>query len=65
MAALTVLRTRRLTRSFGGLTAVRDVDFNLVDREIHALIGPNGAGKTTLISILCGRLAPSSGDIAF
>ncbi len=65
MAALTVLRTRRLTRSFGGLTAVRDVDFNLVDREIHALIGPNGAGKTTLVSLLCGRLAPSSGDIAF
>ncbi len=65
MAALTVLRTRQLSRHFGGLRAVQNVDFELLDREIHALIGPNGAGKTTFVSLLCGRLAPSSGSVFF
>ncbi len=65
MAALTILRTCRLCRHFGGLRAVNDVDFELADREIHALIGPNGAGKTTFVSLLCGRLAPSSGSVSF
>ncbi|WP_297974367.1 ATP-binding cassette domain-containing protein, partial [uncultured Amaricoccus sp.] len=63
--ALTLLTTRHLSRSFGGLKAVQDVDLDLTQGEIHALIGPNGAGKTTLVSLLCGRLAPDTGQITF
>ena len=64
MAAL-ILEARGLTRHFGGIRAVDGVDFDLARGEIHALIGPNGAGKTTFVSLLCGRIAPSAGTIAF
>ena len=64
MAAV-ILEARGLTRHFGGVRAVDGVDFDLVRGEIHALIGPNGAGKTTFVSLLCGRIAPSSGAIRF
>jgi branched-chain amino acid transport system ATP-binding protein len=60
-----LLATEGLSRSFQGLTAVHDVDFTLEAGEIRALIGPNGAGKTTFVSMLIGRIAPSSGSVAF
>ena len=60
-----LLETRNLSRNFGGLTAVADVDFKLEAGEIRAVIGPNGAGKTTFVSLISGRLAPSSGSIFF
>ncbi len=60
-----LLSTRALSRSFGGLTAVDNVDFDLPQGEIRALIGPNGAGKTTFVSLLIGRIAPSAGQISF
>nr|WP_210323957.1 ABC transporter ATP-binding protein [Agrobacterium sp. AGB01] len=60
-----MLSTQNLTRRFGGLTAVDAVDFEIKQGEIHALIGPNGAGKTTFVSLLSGRLAPSSGHVVF
>jgi len=63
-AATPLLSTRGLTRRFGGLTAVDGVDFDLVPGEVRALIGPNGAGKTTFVSMLIGRIAPTSGTIA-
>ena len=62
---MTLLSTRGLSRSFSGLRAVHDVDFDLPEGEIRALIGPNGAGKTTFVSLLCGRIPPSSGSVAF
>lgn len=68
MAALIetpLIETRALSRSFGGLKAVDAVDFRLEKGEIRAIIGPNGAGKTTLVSLICGRVAPSSGAILF
>lgn len=65
MAAMTLLQTTGLTRYFGGLRAIDDVDFDLKSGEIHALIGPNGAGKTTFVSLLCGRILPQSGTIHF
>ncbi len=65
MAALALLKTTALSRHFGGLRAVEDVDFSLAEGEIRALIGPNGAGKTTLVSMLCGRIPVSSGSITF
>ena len=60
-----LLEARGLTRHFGGLRAVEDVDLDLAPGEIHALIGPNGAGKTTLVGLLCGRIAPTRGTIRF
>jgi branched-chain amino acid transport system ATP-binding protein len=62
---VTLLATQGLSRQFGGLHAVEDVDLTLARGEIRAVIGPNGAGKTTLVSMICGRIAPSSGRIAF
>jgi branched-chain amino acid transport system ATP-binding protein len=66
MAALTrLLETRGLGRRFGGLAAVADVDFALAAGEIRAVIGPNGAGQTTFVSLIAGRLQPTSGTILF
>jgi branched-chain amino acid transport system ATP-binding protein len=65
VAAVTLLETRGLGRRFGGLDAVDDVDFALPAGQIRAIIGPNGAGKTTFVSLVCGRIAPTSGKIAF
>jgi branched-chain amino acid transport system ATP-binding protein len=60
-----LLATKRLSRNFGGLRAVESVDFELVSGEIRAIIGPNGAGKTTFVSLICGRIEPSSGLVLF
>ena len=58
-----LLETRALCRSFGALSAARDIDFRLEAGARHALIGPNGAGKTTFINLLTGVIAPTSGAI--
>lgn len=65
MATVTLLEIAGLSKRFGGLQAVDDVDFHLVDGEIRAIIGPNGAGKTTLVGIISGRISPTSGKIMF
>ena len=57
------LQTRALTRHFGALAAVQDVDFKLDAGARHALIGPNGAGKTTFINLLTGVLTPTAGRV--
>ena len=65
MAAVILLQTSRLTRQFGGLLAVNNVDFKLARGEIRAIIGPNGAGKTTLVSLICGRIPQTAGRVVF
>ncbi|MFT5111910.1 MAG: branched-chain amino acid transport system ATP-binding protein [Parasphingorhabdus sp.] len=65
MDSMTLLGTQSLNRQFGGLYAVRNVTLEVYPGQVQALIGPNGAGKTTLVSMLCGRLQPSSGSISF
>ncbi len=62
---MTLLQTERLSRHFGGVQAVREVDFGLPAGEIRAVIGPNGAGKTTFVSMISGRIRPSEGRIRF
>jgi branched-chain amino acid transport system ATP-binding protein len=64
-AGQALLATTGITRDFGGLRAVDHVDFDLPEGQIRALIGPNGAGKTTFVNLLCGRLSPTAGRIAF
>jgi ABC-type branched-subunit amino acid transport system ATPase component len=58
-----VLRIERLSKSFGGVDAVRDVSFDVRAGELVALIGPNGAGKTTLFNVMSGFVKPAAGTI--
>jgi len=59
-----LLRSNKITKRFGGLTAVNDVSIDLRLGQIHAVIGPNGAGKSTLTNLLTGDLPASSGHVA-
>jgi branched-chain amino acid transport system ATP-binding protein len=58
-----VLTVERLSKSFGGVEAVRDVSFDVAAGELVALIGPNGAGKTTCFNLVNGQLAPDAGTV--
>ncbi|MGF1627628.1 MAG: sugar ABC transporter ATP-binding protein [Alphaproteobacteria bacterium] len=58
-----LLRVRGLSKSFGAVNALRDVDFELRRGEIHAVAGENGAGKSTLMNIIDGILLPDAGSI--
>ena len=59
------LKVSKLTRNFGGLTALSNLNLHLDEGELVGLIGPNGAGKTTAFNLLTGVYAPSSGTIEF
>ncbi|MFF7049154.1 ABC transporter ATP-binding protein [Streptomyces griseorubiginosus] len=60
-----VLEARNVTMRFGGLTAVRSVDFTVNAGEIVGLIGPNGAGKTTFFNCLTGLYVPTEGTVSY
>jgi branched-chain amino acid transport system ATP-binding protein len=62
---MALLQFDNVTRSFGGLLAVREVSFSLGPQEIVGLIGPNGAGKTTVFNLVTGMMKPDSGKIMF
>ncbi len=61
--AKVLLSARQLTKRFGGLAAVNEVNVDLWHGRIHAVIGPNGAGKSTLTNLMSGDLPPTSGQI--
>src|SRR4029077_11817928 len=62
-AKTAMIETKKLTRRFGGITAVKDLDIAVESGSVGALIGPNGSGKTTTFNLITGMDAPSSGKI--
>jgi branched-chain amino acid transport system ATP-binding protein len=60
-----ILEARGITKVFGGLIAVSEVDFDIPERSIVSLIGPNGAGKTTFFNMLSGLYEPSAGSFVY
>ena len=60
-----IFRCQGLSKSFGALKAVNNVDLDFESGVVHAIIGPNGAGKTTFINLLSGELQPTEGKIYF
>jgi ABC-type branched-subunit amino acid transport system ATPase component len=59
------LEATAITKRFGGVVAVSDVDLAVAPKQVFGLIGPNGAGKTTLINMIAGQLRPDAGTIRF
>ena len=60
---MNVLSVRNLSKSFGGVQALRDMSFSVAPGEILAMIGPNGAGKTTCFNVINGQLRPDAGSV--
>ena len=60
-----LLQARSITKRFGGLVAVRDVNLNIPKGSIVSIIGPNGAGKTTFFNVVAGLIDPTGGDVRF
>lgn len=58
-----LLKVNSLTKKYGNLTALNNLNFELESGHIIGLLGPNGSGKTTLIKIICGLLVPSAGEV--
>ena len=65
MAKQVLINGEKVTKFFGGLGAVRNIDFQVSDGEIVGLIGPNGAGKTTLFNMISGVYKPTSGKLFY
>jgi len=60
-----MLRCSKVSKNFGGVRALVNVDVEIKEKEIVGLIGPNGSGKTTLFNVICGYYRPTSGRIEF
>ena len=62
---MSLLRVEQLSKEFGGVRAVDELQFSIPARKVFSIIGPNGAGKTTLLNLLTGVYVPSTGRIVF
>lgn len=60
-----IIKVRNLSKSFGGVRALNNVSFDLLEGEVMGVIGPNGSGKTTLVNTITGFLKPDSGEVFF
>jgi branched-chain amino acid transport system ATP-binding protein len=60
-----ILQVKNISKSFGGVKAVDNISFHLVNGEILGIIGPNGSGKTTLVNLVTGFVKPDSGRVFF
>lgn len=62
---MVILSVKRVTKRFGGLVAISDLNLEIKQHSIHSIIGPNGAGKTTFFNCITGFYRPESGEILF
>jgi branched-chain amino acid transport system ATP-binding protein len=62
---MNILEVKRITKSFGGVTAVDDVSVDVEENTLLGIIGPNGSGKTTFVNIISGFVRPDSGSVLF
>ena len=62
---MAILKTEKLTKSFGAMIAVSEVDLDIEEGTLHAIIGPNGAGKTTFFKLISGEILPTSGHVFY
>jgi branched-chain amino acid transport system ATP-binding protein len=62
---VSLLTTSKVTKRFGGVVAVNEVDISVAPGQVCGLIGPNGSGKTTLVNLITGIYKPTSGEVAF
>ena len=62
---MAILQVRNVSKRFGGLQALNDVNLSVTEGTVHAIIGPNGAGKSTLLNCFVGRLIPDTGTVMF
>ena len=60
-----ILQTKSLSKSFGGLVALDEIDFSMSNGELRAIIGPNGCGKTTFFNVITGKYKPSEGQVLY
>lgn len=60
---MSILEIKGLTKHFGGLAAISDLDLEINEAELLGVIGPNGAGKTTIYNVICGTYKPSKGKV--
>lgn len=61
----TIIKVVNLSKSFGGVKALRNVSFDLFEGEVLGIIGPNGSGKTTMVNTITGFVKPESGEVFF
>jgi ABC-type branched-chain amino acid transport systems, ATPase component len=61
----TVLEVKNITLRFGGVTAIKDISFDIKEGEVRAIIGPNGAGKSSMLNVINGFYHPQEGEIYF
>ena len=62
---MAILSVKQVSKQFGGLKALNDVNLSIEPGNVHAIIGPNGAGKSTLLNCFVGRLQPDNGSVDF
>lgn len=62
---MSMLEIKDISKNFGGLQALSDVNLSVSENTVHAIIGPNGAGKSTLLNCLVGKLTPDTGTVTF
>ncbi|MFC5739165.1 amino acid/amide ABC transporter ATP-binding protein 1 (HAAT family) [Rhodobacter sp. 140A] len=60
-----LMELRNITLKFGGVTAIKDISFDIRDGEIRAIIGPNGAGKSSMLNVISGFYVPTEGSVWF
>ena len=60
-----LIEMKKITKTYRGAVAVKEIDFDLQQGEIHALLGENGAGKSTLTKIMAGVVSPTSGTMLY